>query len=71
MMRNPIEMMVQNMLRQGGGNPQVIAQNIIKRNPQFAQQLQGKNVQELAMNEMRKSGLNPQMFMNNMFGNGR
>jgi hypothetical protein len=57
------------MLRQGGGNPQVIAQNILKNNPQFAQQLQGQNVQELAMNEMRKSGLNPQMFMNNMFGN--
>lgn len=68
-MRNPIEMMVQNMLRQGGGNPQVIAQNILKNNPQFAQQLQGQNLQELAMNEMRKSGLNPQMFMNNMFGN--
>ena len=68
-MRNPVEMMVQNMLRQGGGNPQVVAQNILKNNPQFAQQLQGQNLQELAMNEMRKSGLNPQMFMNNMFGN--
>lgn len=67
-MRNPIEMMVQNMLRQGGGNPQMIAQNILKNNPQFAQQLQGQNVQELAMQEMRKSGLNPQMFMNGMFG---
>jgi hypothetical protein len=68
-MRNPVEMMVQNMLRQGGGNPQVIAQNILKNNPQFAQRLQGQNLQELAMQEMRKSGLNPQMFMNNMFGN--
>ena len=68
-MRNPIEMMVQNMLRQGGGNPQIIAQNILKNNPQFAQQLQGQNLQELAMQEMRRSGLNPQMFMNNMFGN--
>ena len=68
-MRNPIEMMVQNMLRQGGGNPQVVAQNILKNNPQFAQQLQGQNLQELAIQEMRRSGLNPQMFMNNMFGN--
>lgn len=66
-MKSPIEMMVQNMLRQGGGNPQVIAQNILKNNPQFANMLQGQNLQELAMNEMRKSGLNPQMFMNNMF----
>ena len=68
-MKNPVEMMVQNMLRQSGGNPQVIAQNILKKNPQFAQSLQGQNLQELAMNEMRKSGLNPQMIMNNMFGN--
>ena len=68
-MRNPIEMMVQNMLRQGGGNPQVIAQNILKNNPDFANKLQGQNLQELAMQEMRRSGLNPQMFMNNMFGN--
>ena len=66
-MKNPIEMIVQNMLRQGGGNPQVIAQNILKNNPQFASMLQGQNLQELAMNEMRKSGLNPQMFMNSMF----
>jgi hypothetical protein len=68
-MRNPVEMMLQNMLKQGGGNPQVIAQNILKNNPQFANAIQGQNVQELAMNEMRKSGINPQMFMNNMFGN--
>jgi hypothetical protein len=68
-MRNPVEMMLQNMLKQGGGNPQVIAQNILKNNPQFANAIQGQNIQELAMNEMRKSGINPQMFMNNMFGN--
>ncbi len=67
-MRNPIEMIVQNMLRQGCGNPQVIAQNILKNNPQFAQQLQGQNLQELAIKEMRRSGIEPRMFMDNMFG---
>lgn len=67
-MKNPIEMMVQNMLTQGGGNPQVIAQNILKNNPQFAQQLQGQNLQELAMQEMRRSGIEPRIFMDNMFG---
>ena len=67
-MTNPVEIMVQNMLRQGGGNIQSVAQNILKNNPQFAQQIQGQNVRELAMNEMRKRGLNPQMFMNGMFG---
>lgn len=67
-MKNPIEMMVQNMMRQGGGNPQSVAQNILKSNPQFAQMIQGQNLQELAMQEMRRSGIEPRMFMNNMFG---
>lgn len=67
-MGSPIEIIVQNMIRQGGGNLQMVAQNIMKRNPQFAQRIQGQNVQELAMNEMRKRGMNPQIFMNGMFG---
>lgn len=67
-MGNPIEMLVQNMIRQGGGNVQSVAQNILKNNPKFAQQIQGQNVQQLAMEEMRKRGINPQMFMNGMFG---
>lgn len=69
-MRNPIEMMVQNMIRQSGGNMQGMAQNILRSNPQFAQMLQGQNLQELAMKEMRRSGINPRM-LNGMFGNGR
>ena len=69
-MRNPIEMMVQNMIRQSGGNMQGMAQNILKNNPQFANALQGQNLQELAMKEMRRSGVNPKM-LNGMFGNGR
>lgn len=69
-MRNPIEMMVQNMIRQSGGNMQGMAQNILKNNPQFANALQGQNLQELAMKEMRRSGIDPRM-LNGMFGNGR
>lgn len=67
-MGNPIEMIVNNMIRQGGGNLQAVAQNILKNNPKFAQQIQGQNLQELAMSEMRKRGINPQTFMNGMFG---
>lgn len=59
---------MQRLINQGGGNLQQVAQNILKNNPQFAQQLQGQNLQELAMQEMRRRGINPQMFMNNMFG---
>jgi hypothetical protein len=69
-MRNPVEMMIQNMVRQSGGNMQAMAQNILKNNPQFAQMLQGQNLQELAMKEMRRSGIEPRM-LNGMFGNGR
>lgn len=69
-MRNPVEMMVQNMVRQSGGDIQSMAQNILKNNPQFANALQGQNLQELAMQEMRRSGINPRM-INGMFGNGR
>lgn len=69
-MINPVEMMVQNMVRQSGGNMQAMAQNILRNNPQFAQMLQGQNLQELAMKEMRRSGIDPRM-MNGMFGQGR
>ena len=66
---NPIEMMIKNMVRQGGGNMQAMAQNILKSNPQFANMLQGQNLQELAMKEMRRSGIDPRM-LNGMFGQG-
>ena len=69
-MRNPIEMMVQNMIRQSGGNLQGMGQNILKNNPQFANALQGQNLQELAMKEMRRSGIDPRM-LNGMFGQNR
>lgn len=69
-MRNPVEMMVQNMIRQSGGNMQGMAQNILRNNPQFANALQGQNLQELAMKEMRRSGIDPRM-LNGMFGQNR
>lgn len=66
-MRNPIEMMVQNMLRQAGNNPQAVVQNIMRNNPEFAKGLQGQNLQQLAMSEMQRRGINPQMFMNGIY----
>lgn len=69
-MKNPIEIMIKNMIRQGGGNMQDMAQNILRSNPQFANAIQGQNLQELAMKEMRRSGIDPRM-LNGMFGNER
>lgn len=67
-MANPVEMMVRKMMQQGGGNPQAMAERILKNNPQFANAIQGQNLQQMAINEMAKNGINPQMFMNGMFG---
>lgn len=69
-MKNPIEIMIKNMIRQGGGNMQDMAQNILRSNPQFANAIQGQNLQELAMKEMRRSGIDSRM-LNGMFGNER
>ena len=62
--------MVQYMVRQSGGDMQSMAQHILKNNPKFANAIQGQNLQELAMKEMRRSGINPRM-LNGMFGQNR
>ena len=66
-MTNPLQMMVQNMIRQGGGNIQAVAQNILRNNPQFAQRIQGQNVQQMAIDAMKRQGIDPQAFMNGIF----
>lgn len=60
-MNNPIQAMVQNML--GQGNPQQIAQQILKNNPQFANAIQGQNLQQMAFSQMQGRGINPNTFM--------
>lgn len=59
-MMNPMQLMqaVQGMMR--GGNPQAMVQQIMQRNPQFAQMLQGQNPQAMATQMMQKMGMNPQ-----------
>lgn len=59
-MMNPMQLMqaVQGMMR--GGNPQAMMQQIMQRNPQFAQMLQGQNPQAMATQMMQKMGMNPQ-----------
>lgn len=59
-MINPAQLMqmVSGMLR--GGNPQMIAQQILRQNPQFAQALQGHNPQAMAQSMLRQAGLSPQ-----------
>lgn len=67
-MMNPVEMMIKNMIQQSGGNMQSMAQNILRNNPDFANAIQGQNLQQMAISKMAQNGMNPKMFMDNMFG---
>lgn len=53
------------MMQQGGANPQAYVQELLRRNPQFAQQIQGQNPQELASRYLRQMGIDPQQFFAN------
>lgn len=62
---NQIMKRVAMMMQQGGGNPQAYVQELLRRNPQFAQQIQGQNPQTLASQYLRQMGIDPQQFFAN------
>lgn len=66
--QNGFAQMLQGMMRQGGNNPQAFVNGFLQQNPQFAQQLQGKNVQQEAAIALLRVGYLPdqirQMFPN-------
>ena len=68
---NPMTLMqsIQGMM-QGGQNPQVLANQILQLNPQFARMIQGQNVQQMAMDAMRQQGIDPNQIAQ-MFGGRR
>ncbi len=68
---NPMALM-QNLrsMMQSGQNPQALADQIIRQNPQFAKMIQGQNVQQMAMEAMRQQGIDPNEIAQ-MFGGGR
>ena len=59
MFNNPILMMIQQMMSRGGNNPQAMVQQILQNNPQFAQQIQGKDVSRMAQDMLRQRGIDP------------
>ncbi len=60
-MMNPMQLMQSiSSMMQGGGNPQMLAQQIMQKNPQFAQAIQGQNPQVLAQSMMQRMGMSPQ-----------
>lgn len=65
-MNNNIMAMVMQMMGQSGGNPQAMAQQILSQNPQFARQLQGQNVPQMAQDMLRQQGIDPNVLMQMM-----
>lgn len=66
MNNNNIMTMVMQMMGQSGGNPQAMAQQILAQNPQFARQLQGQNVPQMAQDMLRQQGIDPNVLMQMM-----
>ena len=64
-MNNQIMQQIAMMMQQGGGNPQAYVQELLRKNPRFAQQLQGQNPRELASQYLRQMGIDPHQFFNN------
>ena len=66
-MSNPIEIMIQNILSKGNQYGEMYAQEILKNNPQFAQQIQGQDLRKLGQEGLKQAGFDPKTFMNGMF----
>lgn len=62
--------MIRMLVQQGGANPQAFVQNILRNNPQFAKEIQGKNPQQFAQQLMQQNGIDINQVMS-MFNGGR
>lgn len=65
MQNNPFAQQMMLMMQQGGQNPQAYVAQLLQQNPQFAQQIQGRNVQQMAAQALQQMGINPQAFFQN------
>ena len=57
---------IMQMMGQSGGNPQAMAQQILSQNPEFAKQIQGQNVPQMAQQMLRQRGIDPNMIQQMM-----
>ena len=53
------------MVRQGWSNPQAYVNELLRKNPEFAKQIQGQNVRQMAMQALEGMGMDPNMFFQN------
>lgn len=65
MNNNPFAQQMMAMMSQGAGNPQAYVQQLLQNNPQFAQQIHGRDVKQMAAQALQQMGINPQQFFQN------
>lgn len=53
------------MMQQGNANPQAYVQELLRRNPQFVQMVQGQNPRTLASPYLQQMGIDPNQFFAN------
>ena len=53
------------MMQQGNANPQAYVQELLRRNPQFVQMVQGQNPRTLASPYLQQMGIDPNQFFQN------
>lgn len=56
-MRNNTMQIIQMLMQSGGGNPQIVAQQILQQNPRFAKAIQGQNPETLAKQMAQNQGV--------------
>lgn len=62
---NQIMQRVAMMMQQGNANPQAYVQELLRRNPQFVQMVQGQNPRTLASPYLQQMGIDPNQFFAN------
>lgn len=62
---NPFAQQMMAMMQQGGANPPAYVQQLLQRNPQFAQCIHGQDVKQMAAQALQQMGINPQQFFQN------
>ena len=64
---NPVNA-IMSLMAQGRNNPQAFANSLLQNNPDFAKALQGQNPRDLAMREMQRRGIDPNMLLGMLGG---
>lgn len=62
MLNNPMTIM-QKLMQRSNGNPQMLVEQLLRKNPQFARAIQGQNPEMLAKQIMQKNNVDINQIM--------